>query len=386
MLSQTRIKAIIIGGGIGGVTAAIALKQAGLDVTVYERAEELQEVGSGLPLWTNALRALYELGLTDELERLGVQVTSVRVTTWNGDTLTDTKNDKHLIKLGTITIVVHRAELLALLLKTLGEDNVQLGMTCIGFTQDASGITAQFANGQEVRGDVLIGADGIHSVIRTQLFGFIKPLYVGYTCWRGLAHTTRTNLETWAWGKGCQFGITPMNQGRAYWFVQKYAPEGEADKPGGRKQAILDMFHDWHDPIPAVIDATAEADILRNDIYELQHLHHWSQGRVTLLGDAAHAMTPNLGQGACQAIEDAIALADCLQNAVNIPAALTNYEKRRVTRTNRITRLAHYIGQAVQWETPLLAIPRNIIIKNLPASLAIKQFMWILDYHPGSSM
>jgi 2-polyprenyl-6-methoxyphenol hydroxylase-like FAD-dependent oxidoreductase len=382
MQTHASKKAIIIGGGIGGVTAAIALKQAGLDVTVYERAEELREVGSGLPLWTNALRTLHVLGLTGELEKLGVQVTSVRVSTWKGDTLADTRNDKYLKKLGTITIVVHRAELLALLLKTLGEDNVQLGMTCIGFSQDASGVTTQFSNGQEVRGDILIGADGIHSVIRTQLFGLIKPKYVGYTCWRGLAHTPRTGLETWAWGKGCQFGITPMSQERAYWFVQKYAPEGEEDKPGGRKDGILELFHDWHDPIPAVIEATAETDILRNDIYELQHLHQWSNGHATLLGDAAHAMTPNLGMGACQAIEDAVALADCLKDTTNIAAALKNYEKRRVTRVNRITRLAHFIGQAVQWDNPILSVPRNIIIKITPVNMATKQFMWLFDYQP----
>lgn len=382
MQSQGSKKAIIIGGGIGGVTAAIALKRAGLDVTVCEQAEELLEVGSGLPLWTNALRALRVIGLTDELEKLGVHVTSVRVTTWNGDTLTDTKNDKHLKKLGTITIVVHRAELLTLLLKMLGEEHVQLGMTCVGFTQDATGVTAKFANGQEVRGDVLIGADGIHSVTRTQLFGLIKPKYVGYTCWRGLAHIKRTGLETWAWGKGCQFGITPMSQERAYWFVQKYAPEGEVDKPGERKNRILEMFYDWHDPIPAVIEATAESDILRNDIYELQRLQQWSHGRVTLLGDATHAMTPNLGQGACVAIEDAVVLATCLKDTANVPAALKNYEKRRVTRANNITRLAHLIGQAVQWENPILAVPRNFIIKNTPVSMAIKQFMWILDYQP----
>lgn len=375
-------KAIIIGGGIGGITAAIALKRAGLDVTVYERAEELLEVGSGLPLWTNALRALHVLGLTDELEKSGVQVRSVRVTTWNGDILTDTSNDKHLKKLGTITIVVHRAELLALLLKTLGEENVQLGMNCVGFTQDADGVTANFTSGQKAQGDVLIGADGIHSITRTQLFGFIKPKYVGYTCWRGLAHTSRSGLETWAWGKGCQFGITPMSQERAYWFVQKYAPKGEEDKSGERKNGLLELFHDWHDPIPAVIEATAETDILRNDIYELQHLHQWSQGRVTLLGDAAHAMTPNLGQGACQAIEDAVVLADCLKDTTNVIAALQNYEKRRITRTYRTTRLAHFIGQAVQWENPILSVSRNIIIKNTPVSMAIKQFMWLLDYQP----
>lgn len=382
MQSSVSKKVIIIGGGIGGVTAAIALKRAGKDVTVYERAEELREVGSGLPLWTNALRALHKLGLGDELGKLGVQVTSVRVSTWRGDTLTDTSNDKYLKRLGTITIVVHRAELLALLLKTLGEDRVQLGMNCVGITQDETGVCARFEGGQEVRGDVLIGADGIHSIIRTQLFGLIKPGYVGYTCWRGLAHISRTGLETWAWGKGCQFGITPMSQERAYWFMQKYAPEGEKDKPGGKKSEVLAMCHDWHDPIPAVIEATAETDILRNDIYELQHLRRWSQGRVTLLGDAAHAMTPNLGQGACQAIEDAVALGECLKNTTDIPAALKLYETQRVSRANNITRLAHLIGQSVQWGNPILAGARNTIIRNIPVSMAIKRFMWLLDYQP----
>jgi 2-polyprenyl-6-methoxyphenol hydroxylase-like FAD-dependent oxidoreductase len=375
-------KAIIIGGGIGGVTAAIALKRAGLDVTVYERAEELREVGSGLPLWTNALRALHKIGLTDDHEQLGAQVTAGSISTWSGDILADLRNEKLLKRLGTINIVAHRAELLALLLKTLGQDRVQLGTTCVGFTQDASGVCARFADGQEARSDVLIGADGIRSVIRAQLFGLTKPRYAGYTCWRGLAHTTRTGLETWAWGKGCQFGITPMSQGRAYWFVQKYTPEGEKDKPGGKKNEILELFHDWHDPIPAVIEATAETDILRNDIYELKHLRYWSQGRVTMLGDAAHAMTPNLGQGACQAIEDAVELGECLKDKTDIAAALKRYEKRRVTRVNRIALLAHLIGHAVQWENQVLSGARNTIVRSLPVSLEVKQLMWILDYQP----
>src|SRR5215471_5787349 len=133
-------KAIIIGGGIGGVTAGIALKCAGLDVTVYERADELREVGSGLPLWTNALRALHKIGLTYDLERLGAEVTAGSISTWRGNILADLRNDELLKRLGTINIVVHRAELLALLLKTLGKDRVRLGATCVGFSQDANGV------------------------------------------------------------------------------------------------------------------------------------------------------------------------------------------------------------------------------------------------------
>jgi 2-polyprenyl-6-methoxyphenol hydroxylase-like FAD-dependent oxidoreductase len=173
-----------------------------------------------------------------------------------------------------------------------------------------------------------------------------------------------------------------MSQGRVYWFVQKYAPEGEKDKPGGRKYEVLELFHDWHDPIPAVIEATAETDVLRNDIYELKHLRQWSHGRVTLLGDAAHAMTPNLGQGACLAIEDAVALAESLKNTTDIPGALELYEKWRVTRANRIALLAHLIGQVVQWENPLLSVSRNTIFRSMPLSIITKRLMWMLDYQP----
>jgi len=380
MQSSVNRRAIVIGGGIGGVTAALALQQAGLDVTVFEQAEELGEVGSGLPLWTNALRALARLGLIDILETIGASVNAGSITTWQGDVLADLRTEELLKQLGTINTVVHRAELLAMLLKALGEDKVQLGARCMGFSQDATRVCARFADGREAQGDLLIGADGLRSVVRTQLFGPSKPHYAGYTCWRGVAHITRSGLETWAWGKGYQLGITPMNHGRAYWFAQKYAAEGAKDKPMGRKRELLELFHDWHDPIPAVIEATNETDILRNDIYESELLPHWSRGRVTLLGDAAHTMTPNLGMGACQAIEDGVVLGACLKAEADIAAALKLYERRRVRRANSIARMARLVGQAVQLENPLVSNMRDAIMKRLPVSTQLKRLIWILDY------
>jgi len=380
MQSSVKKRAIIIGGGIGGVTAALALQQAGLDVTVFEQADALKEVGSGLPLWTNALRALARLGLTDVLETIGASVTAGSITTWQGNILADLRAEELLKQLGTINTVVHRAELLAMLLKALGEERVQLGARCTGFSQDTAHVCASFADGREAQGDLLIGADGLHSVIRTQLFGPSKPRYAGYTCWRGVAHITRGGLETWAWGKGYQFGITHMNHGRAYWFAQKYTSEGAKDKPVGRKREVLELFHDWHDPIPAVIEATQETDILRNDIYESELLPHWSRGRVALLGDAAHTMTPNLGMGACQAIEDAAVLGACLEAKEDIVAALKLYERRRVRRANSIARMARLVGQAVQVENPLVSNMRDAIMKRLPVSTQLKRLMWILDY------
>jgi 2-polyprenyl-6-methoxyphenol hydroxylase-like FAD-dependent oxidoreductase len=381
MGSHDRKKAIIIGGGIGGMTAALALKQAGIDVSVFEQAPELREVGSGLPLWTNAIRALQKLGLADEIVKLGESVTAGSITTWRGDILADLRAEELLKRLGTINMVVHRAELLAALLEALGTKHVHLGTVCVGCSQDVNSVYAHFADGSEVQGDLLIGADGLHSTIRSQLFGSIKPGYAGYTCWRGLAHITRGNLETWAWGKGYQFGITPMNKGRAYWFAQRYAPEGAKDKAVGRKHEVLELFHDWHDPIPAVIEATAEKDILRNDIYELPPLRQWSRGLVTLLGDAAHAMTPNLGQGACQAIEDGVALGASLRAAPDVVTALKLYDTQRIKRTHRITQMARLVGWAVQVENPAVSSARNFVVKRIPVNTQLQRLMWILDYH-----
>jgi 2-polyprenyl-6-methoxyphenol hydroxylase-like FAD-dependent oxidoreductase len=163
-------KAIIIGGGIGGLTAAIALQRVGIDVTVLERAEELREVGSGLPLFINALRALQKLDLAEELESIGKSVSSGTISTWKGDILADLRTDELVKRLGTISSVVHRAELHTVLLKAFGAEKVQLGATCIGVTQDQTQVCARLVDGREVRGDVLIGADGLHSLTRAQLF------------------------------------------------------------------------------------------------------------------------------------------------------------------------------------------------------------------------
>jgi 2-polyprenyl-6-methoxyphenol hydroxylase-like FAD-dependent oxidoreductase len=379
-MQQNKKRAIIIGGGIGGITTAIALQRAGFEVDVFEQAPELREVGSGLPLWSNALYALHSIGLDEAIRAMGRDVSAGSVTTWQGKPLVNLEKEVLLKRLGTISIVVHRAELLTALLGAFDAEHVHLGAVCVGFTQDEHGICARFADGREGRGDLLIGADGLHSVIRTQLFGPTKPRYGGYICWRGIAHTDRTNLETWSWGRGCQFGVVPMSNQRAYWFAQYNVPEGQGVQPCGKKQELLNRFRDWHDPIPAMIEATDENAILHNDVYEGVALRHWSVGRVTLLGDAAHTMGPNLGQGACVAIEDAIVLASSLKNAPDIATGLQRYEQRRKRRTYTIRRLAHLIGKIVQRRNSLVTGPRNAIIKHTPVKILLMMYMWMLEY------
>ncbi len=260
-------RVLIAGGGIGGLVAAIALQREGIAISVFERVKELEARSC--------------------------------ILSWQGSLLAETPVEALTKRFGTPMVAVHRADLQAALLSALGEGIVQTGATCTGFQQDDMEVRAHLADGQEVAGDLLLGADGIHSTIRAQLFGATLPRYAGYTAWRGVAQIAPRQwgeqMATETWGNGRRFGLVPLSQERMYWFATLNTPEGMDDKERGRKQELLGLFHTCHDPVPAVIEATDEAAILRNDIYDRPALHHWSQGRVTLLGDAAHPMTPNMG-------------------------------------------------------------------------------------------
>jgi 2-polyprenyl-6-methoxyphenol hydroxylase-like FAD-dependent oxidoreductase len=251
----------------------------------------------------------------------------------------------------------------AVLRDALGPDALHLGAACTGFTQDDSGVTAQFADGRTARGDLLIGADGLHSVVRAQLHGGQPPTYVGYTAWRAVIpfdHARLTPGESS--GYGPRFGQVPISGGRVYWFATQNTPAGQRS-PDGEQAALRRIFANWHAPIPDLIRATPEALILRNDIYDRPPLRAWGQGRVTLLGDAAHPMTPNLGQGGCQALEDAVVLAACLCAAPAVPAALRAYEARRIPRTSAIVRQSRQAGQIGQWANPLAVRVREWLFR-----------------------
>lgn len=316
------------------------------------------------------------------LETVGKPLTRSSILSWQGEILAETPVEALTKRFGTPLVAVHRADLQAALLSALGEGVVQTGVTCTGFQQDDMEVRAHLADGQEVAGDLLLGADGIHSTLRAQLFGATPPRYAGYTAWRGVAQIAPRQwgeqMATETWGKGRRFGLVPLSQGRMYWFATLNTPEGMRDKEGGRKQELLDLFQTCHDPVPAVIEATDEATILRNDIYDRPPLHHWSQGRVTLLGDAAHSMTPNMGQGACQAIEDAAALATCLTTHHTVASALQVYEKQRLKRANSVVQQSARIGQVAQWESSVAVKMRNTVFKMLPSPLLFKQLEGVL--------
>jgi 2-polyprenyl-6-methoxyphenol hydroxylase-like FAD-dependent oxidoreductase len=384
MRAGSNRKAIIIGGGIGGLCAAIALRKKGIAATVFERVPELKEVGAGLSLWANAIKALDRIGMAEAVGAISIPQTIGGVRSIEGNLLSSALRGHAESRIGeTLVVVLHRAELLSALLQKAGEENVITGAKCLGFEQDDQGVTAQFAGGQEVRGDLLLGADGINSIVRAQLFGKSAPRYSGYTGWRAVTEFDHPILRQGAfesWGKGVRFGMIPLSRKRIYWFAAKNAPQGESNSAGDGKGELLRLFRGWHEPIEAAIEATDENAILRNDIVDRIPLKKWTQGRVTLLGDAAHPMTPNLGQGACQAIEDAVVLADCLSENSALTEALKTYEARRLERANRIVRQSWRIGKAIQLENTLVCKLRNAIMKLTPAALQMKQLEWIIGY------
>jgi 2-polyprenyl-6-methoxyphenol hydroxylase-like FAD-dependent oxidoreductase len=371
--------AVIIGGGIGGLATAIALRRVGIEAAVYERAPELKEVGSGLSLWRNALAALDRLGLLGALRALGVSGQRGAFRRPDGQLLLEMRagagdsSDE-----GTI-LLLHRAELLGVLLDA-SREVVHVGAECVGLEQDAQGVTAHFADGRVARGDILIGADGLNSAIRTALFGPARPRYGGYTAWRAV---TRFDLDRLTpgetWGRGRRFGQWGMSGGRAYWYATQTVPEGQGDPPQGRKQGLLDLFRGWHAPIEALIEATDASAIVRNDVYDRPALPRWSVGRATLLGDAAHPMTPDMGQGACQAIEDAVILADCLRGASDVSPALLAYEQKRIPRTRRVVRESREAGRIAQWSNPLACRFREMLLRSrYVARKQSEQLQWMI--------
>ena len=374
-------RAIIIGGGIGGLTTAIALRRAGIDALVCERVAELREIGAGLSLWANALKAFDQLGLAEPIRRLRVADLNGGLRSWRGDTLSELSSGRLETTFGEVSVIVHRAELLELLRCGLPPEAILLNANCVGFEQDRSGVTAHFADGRSVRGDLLIGADGLHSTIRAQLFGQQQPRYAGYTAWRAVTAFDYAPLRvSESWGCGVRFVQVAMSGARVYWFAGRNAIEGERDAAVGRKRELLQLFNGWHAPIEALIEATAEAAILRHDVYHRDPLRRWSDGRMTLLGDAAHPMTSDMGQGACQAIEDAVALAKCLGADGDVVSALRAYERRRIPRTTAIANQSWRFGQIAHWRNPLACRLRNCSMRLLPTRFYLAQLAWMAGY------
>ncbi|TMC45245.1 MAG: FAD-dependent oxidoreductase [Chloroflexi bacterium] len=363
LMEKYSLHVSIIGGGIGGLATASALQRQGIQVTLFERNPELREIGAGLTLWANGVQMLRQLGLADALAAVSAALTHFECWSWRGKRLGSMRLDTIERRVGAPSIGIHRADLLRLLAGEVSRESVHVNAHCVGFRQEQGHVISHFADGQQHQADLLVGADGLYSVIREQLLGQQPPRYSGYTCWRGVAvfeeRHVSPGISSETWGRGRRFGMLPIGNGRVFWYATYNCPAGGQDQAGERKSRLSQLFGGWREPIEQLIEATDEGAILRNDILDRRPVRHWGSGRVTLLGDAAHPPTPNLGQGACQALEDALVLAGCLADQREPVAALHAYEARRMKRSAAIIKQSSLFGKIGQWEHPLLCALRD---------------------------
>jgi len=366
-------KAIVVGAGIGGLTAACALQRTGWQVEVYEQAPEIGPVGAGIGIAPNAAKALDHLGLGAELREQGRRQKGMEIRARRGKRLAHLPADRIERAYGASFYALHRADLHRLLMSRSNGTALHTDHRATDITAGTGTATVGFQTGAgriAVTADLVVAADGVHSAMRAALLPeYPGADYAGYTVWRGLVpHGTAdvSGVLTETWGRAARFGIAELRD-EVYWFACE--TKAEHDQPEHRLDLLAARFRDWHEPIPALIEATPQDALLRHDVYYLRaRLPRFAHGRTVLLGDAAHAVTPDIGQGACLAIEDAIVLAAALEHH-DIDDGLAAYDALRRPRTERMARSSGRLAQVLQARGRITAAARDVIALATPTPL-----------------
>lgn len=374
------VKIAIIGGGIGGLTTALALRHFGFEPEVYEQAPELFDVGAAIAMWPNALRVLVKLGVGQKvIEHAGV-IRRIRWQHRTGKFFNQTRLPIEAVP----AVALHRADLQSVLLHALPGNSIHLGHDFTGCQQEHGAIRINFTSQASVHCDLLIGADGLHSQLRDQLHDGDAPNYRGYTVWRGIAGRAPKGLEpdtaTEIYGRGQRFGIGPVGNGRIGWWAsanEKYTWQPAATT---EQQALLKLFDGWCGPVCELISATPTEAIFRNKALDRASTQSWGLGRMTLLGDSIHPTTPNLGQGGCMAVEDAAVLARCLAKENNPALAFRAYEKCRYSRTAGVADCSRLYGNIGQWESRPGSWARGVMLSIIPEMVTRQLLKLIFDY------
>lgn len=366
----------IVGAGIGGLTTALLLKQNGFSVRVYEAAPEIKPLGAGIVMANNAMQIFNKLGLRQRIEIAGNRIAKMKITDEKLKLLSVMSPAKFEKDYGVANIAIHRADLQRILADEIGFENISLSKKLVAM-EEADEFRLHFDDNTAANCDVVIGADGIKSVVRQSFLGNANIRSTGQVCWRGLCNIQLPASEQphaiEAWGKGRRFGYVQLGENKLYWYavVNQQLIANQAP--------LQQLFEDFHPMMLDMIDKTPVDSIHFSEIVDLEPLHTWQRNKVCLLGDAAHATTPNLGQGACQAIEDAYALSLLLRPGGAVESAFQSYETIRRKKAHAVVNKSRLLGQIAHIENGLVRHLRDIMMRLIPSSAGNKQLRWLFD-------
>ncbi|MFD1437428.1 FAD-dependent urate hydroxylase HpxO [Acinetobacter terrae] len=334
---------IIIGAGMGGLTTGIALKKFGHQVTIYEQAEQILAMGAAISLWSNGVKCLNYLGLTDQVAKLGGQMDHLAyMDGLTGDVMTQFSLHPLIAEVGQRPYPVSRSDLQNMLMDEFGRENIHLGKKMLSFTEANDVVTVQFADGTQVQTQLLVGADGTHSITRAYVLGEqVERRYAGYVNWNGLVEISEDYAPADQWttyvGEGKRVSLMPVADHRFYFFFDVPLPVGLENNRSNYKALLKEYFTGWCPQVQKLIDNINEQTTNRVEIHDIEPFAQFYKGRVVIVGDAAHSTTPDIGQGGCQAMEDAIYLSRALQiNTLGLEDALKRYQNKRNERANEL--------------------------------------------------
>ena len=363
---------LIAGGGVAGLALALAARRAGDEPAVLERAGRLEPVGAGLVLAANGLRALEALGLAAAAESRGRRLNGLRICTPAGRVLVETPAAAVAGATGHGGLAIERRELHALLAAGLPPQTLRLGARVVEAAPDARRPQLRLDDGTLLAADVVAGADGLRSIVRGAVAPPTVPAFRDCVAWRGIVADVELEdgVAFESWGRGILVGAVPLPGRRAYWYVQ--ARRESPDGPPTELEQLLARVQRWHPPLPRLVEAVDHRAAIRTPIFDLPAVPAFAHGRIALLGDAAHAMTPNLGQGANQALEDAVALADALSGARDVEAALAAYDAARRARAGLAHRRSRSATRLALAQGALTSRLRNALVARVPETRRLR--------------
>ena len=364
-------KFLIAGAGIAGLTLAKALQDLGFEYEIFEASAEARGIGAGFGLASNAMKAFEILGLVDEVAPLGHMLEDFEIQDWQEKTILKADTNRLRKNYNNENFAIHRADLHRYLISKIESTRIHTSKRIKFFEQSFQKVILHFEDGTTTEGDFLIAADGINSIIRQQLLKNSTPRYAGYVCWRAIVedktYFSKKSIETW--GPNGRFGLTPLINNQIYWYACVNTPL-KSEVYNYTLQDIKNQFKDYSGQIRNTLQKTKQEDIITTPIMDIKPISNYAFNRVLLMGDAAHATTPNMGQGACMAVEDVCVLYDeLIKNETDILRAFEGYNRRRLKRTHYIIDTSRLAGKVAQWDNKFLMGVRNFVFRKLPQSI-----------------